>query len=385
MAISQTIKEHNLDLIVDYLYSHASATKQTLERKLGLSLPTITKNLRTLEIQGLIEQGELMESTGGRKAQSYRFRPSSHLAIGVAMGKRRATICTVDLHGVTIDKEQVNRVYSNDDAYFIHLGKAITAIAERMESQGSKVLGVAFAVQGLLSSDGSSINFGKIMDNTGLSLARINQGLNLPSMLIHDSDASAMAELWFDPSIQNAVCIYLEDRPGGAIIVDGKLYQGPNLRNGTIEHMRLIPGGRRCYCGQLGCMDTYCSSRCLTGEKGDLRRFFQLLRQGDTTTGQCFDEWMGHLADTVVNVRSVLSTDVIIGGRVTRYLNDEDMNRLGTLVDTFSSFDAPKSALRRSICQPDQNIVGAALRYVGPFVNLIRGKEDVRKTEAVTT
>lgn len=37
-------------------------------------------------------------------------------------------------------------------------------------------------------------------------------------MMIHDSDASAMAELWFDSTLTDAVCVYLERRPGGAVI-----------------------------------------------------------------------------------------------------------------------------------------------------------------------
>ena len=87
-------------------------------------------------------------------------------------------------------------------------------------------------MQGIVSADGQSITFGKIMGNTGLKLSELSHGLNYPSLMIHDSDASAMAELWFDHNLKDAVCIYLERRPGGAVIVDGSLYQGPNQCNG---------------------------------------------------------------------------------------------------------------------------------------------------------
>ena len=88
------------------------------------------------------------------------------------------------------------------------------------------------------------------MGNTGLTLETISQSVHYPCMMIHDSDASAMAELWFDSTLTDAVCVYLERRPGGAVIAGGKLYQGPNQGNGAIEHMTLVPGGRDCYCGQ---------------------------------------------------------------------------------------------------------------------------------------
>lgn len=64
------------------------------------------------------------------------------------------------------------------------------------------------------------------MGNTGLRLDVIAQNVKFPCIMIHDSDAAAMAELWFDHSLTDAVCVYLEMRPGGAVIVDGQLYQG---------------------------------------------------------------------------------------------------------------------------------------------------------------
>ena len=140
--------------------------------------------------------------------------------------------------------------YRNNDAYYQRMNGIINDFAQELAKQGSTVRGVAFCMQGIVSADGQSITFGKIMNNTGLKLNELSHGLNYPSLMIHDSDASAMAELWFDHNLKDAVCIYLERRPRGAVIVDGSLYQGPNQCNGSIEHMTLIPGGNTCYCGQ---------------------------------------------------------------------------------------------------------------------------------------
>ena len=54
---STTIKTANRQAIISHLYHHGPQTKQMLERELGLSLPTITQNLRTLTDEGLVEQG----------------------------------------------------------------------------------------------------------------------------------------------------------------------------------------------------------------------------------------------------------------------------------------------------------------------------------------
>ncbi len=46
---STAVKQANRQAIIDHLYRHGPSTKQHLQMTLGLSLPTITANLRDLE------------------------------------------------------------------------------------------------------------------------------------------------------------------------------------------------------------------------------------------------------------------------------------------------------------------------------------------------
>ena len=40
---------------------------------------------------------------------------------------------------------------------------------------------------------------------------------------------------------------------GRASIINGNLYCGSHGRGQLLEHMKLVHGGRKCYCGQYGC------------------------------------------------------------------------------------------------------------------------------------
>lgn len=367
------LKEQNRRAITDYLYRHHDVTKQTLERDLELSLPTITANLRALEQEGLIVRGTPQESTGGRKAQTYEFSPTSHAAIGVAACAGGITMCAVDLRGNVIARRHKTTQYRDSDAYYRKLGAMVTEFADAVAKQGSAILGVAFSIQGIVSPDGRTITFGNIVGNTGLTLETLAQGVDHPTLMIHDSDASAMAELWFDHTITDAVCVYLERRPGGAVIVGGQLYQGPNQCNGTIEHMRLVPGGEECYCGQRGCVDVYCSPEMLMEDGESLPGFFSVLEQGERDHRERFDEWLDNVAQAVANIRAVLAGDIIIGGEAARYLDDADITDLKRRVDALSPFASERFELRKSSCADDQNIIGAALRFVQTYIDEICG------------
>nr|WP_303780828.1 ROK family transcriptional regulator [Bifidobacterium catenulatum] len=375
-APTMAVKELNKRSLTRYLYTNGPATKQILERELDLSLPTITQNLRTLEQEGLVSKGEQLESTGGRKAQTFMFESRSKAAIGVAMRSNSLNLCAIDLHGNVIARHHVGLPYRNTDAYYQKIGGIINDFAAKTERGGSDVLGVAFAIQGIVSADGTTISFGSIMGNTGVKLGTIAQNVRYPSIMIHDSDASAMAELWLDHALSDAVCVYLEMRPGGAVIIDGRLYQGPNLRNGVIEHMTLVPGGNKCYCGQYGCMDTYCSPETLLEDGESLSGFFSVLRQGEHGHRQRFNHWLDNVAQAVSNIRALLAGDIIIGGEAAHYLDSDDMHALKALAEGKSAFHDTRFTLRKSLCMEDQNIIGAALRFVRSYVNDVCDMDD---------
>ena len=363
-----SVKEANLKAMTAFIYTQGSATKQMFEHELGLSLPTITQNLRAMEADGLIVKGEMQQSTGGRKAQIYEFAAHSSVAIGVRIQTTQITAIAIDLNGKSVATRQRTLPYRNNDAYYQRMNGIINDFAQELAKQGSTVLGVAFCMQGIVSADGQSITFGKIMGNTGLKLSELSHGLNYPSLMIHDSDASAMAELWFDHNLKDAVCIYLERRPGGAVIVDGSLYQGPNQCNGSIEHMTLIPGGNPCYCGQLGCMDTSCSPETLMEDGESLPGFFSVLEQGEQEHRKRFSQWLDYVALAVTNIRSVLAGDVIISGEAAQYLDDDDMAGLRERVVEHTPFGTTDFTLRKGMALDHQDIIGAALRFVEPYV-----------------
>ena len=371
---STAVKTYNRKAMTQYLYTHRHATKQELERELGLSLPTITQNLRSLEDEGLIREGKLQNSTGGRKARNYEFNPSHRIAIGASMRPNELRLCAIDLNGAIIAQTSRSMQYRNTNAYYQRIGNIIDLFATDVAKQHGKVLGVSFAVPGILSADGSTITFGTLMRNTGLTLNTISQSIHHPTMMIHDSDASAMTELWFDTSLTDAVCLYLERRPGGAVIIDGRLNQGPNRCNGAIEHMTLVPGGRECHCGRRGCMDPYCSPEALTEDYESIPGFFSVLEQGETHHRERMNEWLDYVAQAIANARSVIAGDVIIGGEAAQYLEDEDLEDLRRRVVERSPFGTEHFTLRRSSFITDQNIVGAALCLIERYLAGICGE-----------
>lgn len=68
---------------------------------------------------------------------------------------------------------------------------------------------------------------------------------------------------------------------GGAIITNHQIHQGRSMHSGIIEHMCINPDGLLCYCGNRGCLETYCSANSLEQASGlHIKEFFPSLRGG---------------------------------------------------------------------------------------------------------
>ena len=55
-------------------------------------------------------------------------------------------------------------------------------------------------------------------------------------------------------------------------MVDGQVFRGANGLAGEFGHMQVVPGGRRCECGNRGCWEQYSSGNALVREARELVR-----------------------------------------------------------------------------------------------------------------
>ena len=100
-----------------------------------------------------------------------------------------------------------------------------------------------------------------------------NNILGVDTAVTNDANAAAVGEKIFGGAkdIDDFVIITLGTGLGSGIYVNGKLLYGYSGFAGELGHIGLVPNGRTCGCGQLGCAETYVSAT------GICRTAFELL------------------------------------------------------------------------------------------------------------
>lgn len=365
------VKKNNKQALLRHIYENESSQQQVLCELLHLSRPTVINLIRECSEEGLIEKSGYYESTGGRKANAIVFIPDSKISIGVELLQDSYEITAIDLYGNTICTAWYEIGFVNEDSYFRNICNSITHFINGNKIDHKKILGVGIVLQGLISADGTTVTYGKILNCTGLHISVFTDHLPYPCKFFHDAEAAAQFELWSHPSLKDFIYLNIRSHLSGALIVNRSSLKGTDLKSGVFEHMTLIPNGRPCYCGRRGCMETYCSTQPLIDVTGHLHTFFEELRKGNLTCQECWNTYLLNLATAINNLRMFIDYPVLIGGTLSPYLTEEDIDTLHRYASEKSAFPTEQRFIRQGQNQKALRCEGAAISYVKEYLHEI--------------
>ena len=367
------LKKINRSKVYQNIYKKKVTSKQQIVSELQMGLSTVSQNLTLLEEEGLIERNGSFDSTGGRKAQAIRIVPDFKLSIGIGLLKNMFHITAIDLYGHTLCTDTISLPYANTPVYYEQVTEKIKAFLAENKYPAEKILGISIATQGITSPEHTVVTYGTIMSNTGMRLEDFSARLPYPCHLEHDSKSAACLELWNHPELDSAVVFLLNRNMGGAVITNHQLHQGSAMHSGVIEHMCINPDGPLCYCGNRGCLETYCSANALEHASGlSAKDFFPLLREKKSPRlMQVWEDYLSHLAFAMKNLNMVIDAPIIISGYLAPYFTDEDLTSLLERINAASPFVLEKNQLLVGIHGQYTPAVGAALYYVEEFLQSI--------------
>ena len=368
-----SVKKINRSKVYQYIYRKKITSKLQIVQELQMGLSTVSQNLNLLEQDGLIEKNGYFESTGGRKANAIQIVSDFRISIGIGILKNMFHITAVDLYGNALYTNTIPFPYSNTPDYYKQVTDKIKEFIATNQYDEEKILGVSIATQGITSPDHSTVLYGNIMNNTGMILEDFSRYLPYPCYLEHDSKSAAFLELWKHPELDSAVVFLLNRNLGGAIITNHQIHQGSSMHSGTIEHICINPDGPLCYCGNRGCLETYCSANALEQAAGmNIKDFFSLLREKKSSQlTQIWKDYLHHLAFAMKNLNLIIDAPIIISGYLAPYFTEDDIAYLTKHINVSSPFALNKEHIFVGTNGQYTPAIGAALFYVNQFIHAI--------------
>ena len=245
--------------------------------------------------------------------------------IGVDLGGTRIKSVALDNEG-NILHQLYTPTHDGDDAYW---KQAIAASIEDLKSKlGSTDFVVGISAPGLPNEKNSTIAYmpGRLQ---GLENFDWSSLIRCRTWVLNDAVSAMMAEakLGVAKNMKNVVLITLGTGVGGAILIDGKPYQGSFQKAGHIGHITLDHEGEPDVTGMPGSVeDAIGNATIQKRSQGRFKDTYALLdayREGDHFAKEVWLTSVKKLAIGIACVTNVLSPEcVILAGGITEAGND---------------------------------------------------------------
>jgi fructokinase len=142
-------------------------------------------------------------------------------------------------------------------------------------------------------------------------------------VLENDANCFTLAEVRAGAArgAQMAFGVILGTGVGGGIVVDGRLWSGPQHVAGEWGHHRLRDDGPSCYCGQRGCVETVLCGPALErayveagGAACDAAAVAARAAGGEAIATRVLEGYVDRFGRALANVVNILDPDVIVLG-----------------------------------------------------------------------
>jgi predicted NBD/HSP70 family sugar kinase len=260
--------------IIEALLENGAMSRSDLADSIGLS-----RSALTLLSRGLIEQGLICETPSSYDEQQ-KGRPSILLSlnaehgyfIGVSLTEDPPMMVLTDLHGNPLAQHRM-RDATQPKAVAAAIEQGIPALIRARKISRDKVLGIGIALSGYVNHPHGICLQSNSLGWRDVAIAEVVQRVTkIPTYLDNDAHSVATGQKLFGHAREskNFSIIMLGKKIGDGHYINGRLHRGHTGAAGEIGHCTVVPGGRACNCGKLGCLDTFASSSALLERAAEL-------------------------------------------------------------------------------------------------------------------
>jgi predicted NBD/HSP70 family sugar kinase len=256
------IRRRNVSALLRLVHQMAPVSRRQLAAESGLSPATVASIARELVVSGALAETSRAQAGAGRPVGDLTLNAHRGSVIGVDMAE---TYVCVDIFDGAMNRVHTAGIpFSDRDRTPVEAADAVAAtVTLAMTGAGiaaDAVLGLGITVPGQVEPATGLSVFAPNWDWHDVDFGRlIRERLDLPVYLDNPLKAVLMGQLWAAPLPPHGdiVVVDLGTGVGAGVAVGGQIYRGVTNAAGEWGHTSLVPDGRTCRCGAIGCVETY--------------------------------------------------------------------------------------------------------------------------------
>ena len=330
---SEIQQKINRALVIDLLRKEGVCSRAKLAGTSKLRRTTITKIINDFIGCGLVIETGILSGEKNRRSIGIKLNGEQFRVLGVMLTRETYYLLTMGLSGEVFDiKQYPIREDENVQKIIAGMKKSIHKIVENTEE--FETLAIGFAMPGPYKRDQGDLVFVSNLSGwDGIHIYReLQEAFSIPVLIENDANAGAFALLWDEKEkTQNKNLIYIVAGQGigCGVVVNGEILTGEIGLAGEIGHTSINFEGPRCECGNIGCLETYCSTiavgkkirecikrkeKTVLTERFTWADFVRAVNEGDAVACREYRLACRYLAVGVVNVINQLNPGVVVIG-----------------------------------------------------------------------
>lgn len=239
------------------IQSHGPMSRAEVARYAGISAPTASKAVESLVRDGWLEEGDAPELVRGRPARKLRLPGRTAQVIGLVIDADQCRMVSAGLDGAVCDE---SHLFSTPDSYEALIVEAVAHAEKLMARPGIRTLGIGISMPGLIDyrEQRGILSPNVPITNDHTPAADLSETLGIEGILVQESHALCLAERYYGNArgLDNFAMLDATSGVGLGVMSSGQLLTGHRGLAGEVGHITVIPDGRQCGCGNIGCLET---------------------------------------------------------------------------------------------------------------------------------
>ncbi|ATZ94494.1 MULTISPECIES: sugar metabolism global transcriptional regulator Mlc [Dickeya] len=257
------IKQINAGGVYRLIDENGPISRIELSKQAQLAPASITKIVRELMEAHLVRETEYQEmGSRGRPAIGLVLDTEAWHYLSVRISNQIMTLALRDLSGHLVVEELVDLPTEHPQSLLDRILIEIDQFFIRHQRKLERLTAIAITSPGMVDSSTGIIHRMPFYDVEEMAIGpALEKRTGVPVYLQHDICAWTMAEALFGASrgCQNVIQIVIDHNVGAGVITGGRILHAGSRTLVEIGHTQVDPYGKRCYCGNHGCLETVAS------------------------------------------------------------------------------------------------------------------------------
>ena len=226
-----TDKERKNLAILEVIRKSGPISRTDISKMTELNIVTVSNYVNHYIKKGLVIEGELDESTGGRKPVLVELNPKAGYIVGVGLNMLSMVGILVDLEINVLKEMKRERVPENSEAVIQKMVDLAEEIIKTSDIDKTKIAGVGVGVPGIIDERGRTIRWPQSLGDKDVSIClsikdTFEKRLDIPTIVENDANAAVLGEKWLGLDREVRHMIYMFSGVGVGILVNGEIYRG---------------------------------------------------------------------------------------------------------------------------------------------------------------